>query len=358
MHADPRHRNLLRRNLGGRRRGNRRRGAPVGDPIERRRVAGAHSSRVGRRRAGARLAPAHPRHLRRRRARPRRGRRHLVRSRRRRRDARAGARRIAARRRLVREGRRGRRGLPLVAVHHLAGHIESLVLQNGELPLPSVVLVVSGGHTSLYLVDRPGPLSAAEPDARRCGGRGVRQGREAARPRLSRRPGDRSPRAQRQRSRDRAADDAADARGSERAGVEGRSRFQLQRLEDRRPALRERQEGDGDRCRTSEIADVCASFQRVVVTALLDRLFDAARRHQAKSIGIAGGVSANSRLRAELDARGGRRELPVFLPSLALSTDNAAMIAAAGLRKFREGVARAGRSQRRRGARAMTVFTR
>src|SRR5213079_3069110 len=47
-------------------------------------------------------------------------------------------------------------GLPLVAVHHLAGHIESLILHNGELPLPSVVLVVSGGHTSLYLVDRPG----------------------------------------------------------------------------------------------------------------------------------------------------------------------------------------------------------
>src|SRR6185312_13528202 len=46
--------------------------------------------------------------------------------------------------------------LPLVAVHHLAGHIESLVLQNGEMPLPAVVLVVSGGHTSLYLVDRPG----------------------------------------------------------------------------------------------------------------------------------------------------------------------------------------------------------
>src|SRR5207249_4923983 len=47
-------------------------------------------------------------------------------------------------------------GLPLVGVHHLAGHIESLILQNGELPLPAVVLVVSGGHTSLYLVDRPG----------------------------------------------------------------------------------------------------------------------------------------------------------------------------------------------------------
>src|SRR6187455_58394 len=46
--------------------------------------------------------------------------------------------------------------VPLVPVHHLAGHIESLVLQNGELPLPAVVLVVSGGHTSLYLIEEPG----------------------------------------------------------------------------------------------------------------------------------------------------------------------------------------------------------
>jgi len=43
--------------------------------------------------------------------------------------------------------------------------IESLVLQNGELPLPSVVLVVSGGHTNLYLVDRPVAISS-QPDAR------------------------------------------------------------------------------------------------------------------------------------------------------------------------------------------------
>jgi N6-L-threonylcarbamoyladenine synthase len=75
----------------------------------------------------------------------------------------------------------------------------------------------------------------------------------------------------------------------------------------------------------------------VVVTVLIDRLFDAARRHDARSVGIAGGVSANSRLRAEFLERGLRRDLPTFLPSLRLSTDNAAMIAAAGLRKFRAG---------------------
>ena len=87
-----------------------------------------------------------------------------------------------------------------------------------------------------------------------------------------------------------------------------------------------------------EIADVAASFQRVVVASLIEKLFDAARRHGVKSVGVAGGVSANSRLRAELEERGARREIPTFLPSLQLSTDNAAMIAAAGLRKFRAGI--------------------
>src|SRR5688500_16340943 len=47
------------------------------------------------------------------------------------------------------------RGLPVVPAHHLAGHIESLTLAHGELPLPAAVLVVSGGHTSLYHVPAP-----------------------------------------------------------------------------------------------------------------------------------------------------------------------------------------------------------
>jgi len=84
--------------------------------------------------------------------------------------------------------------------------------------------------------------------------------------------------------------------------------------------------------------DLCASFQRTVVETLLDRTFAAARGFGAASVGIAGGVSANSRLRADALARGTREGLPVFIPSLALSTDNAAMIAAAGLRAYHAGV--------------------
>src|SRR5687767_3140495 len=48
------------------------------------------------------------------------------------------------------------RSVPLIPVHHLAGHIESLVLERGEMPLPAIVLVVSGGHTNLYWVTAPG----------------------------------------------------------------------------------------------------------------------------------------------------------------------------------------------------------
>ena len=71
-----------------------------------------------------------------------------------------------------------------------------------------------------------------------------------------------------------------------------------------------------------------------MVEALLDRTFEAARWLGAQSIGLAGGVSANSRLRAEAEARGAKYGIPVFVPPIALSTDNAAMIAAAGLRRF------------------------
>ena len=76
----------------------------------------------------------------------------------------------------------------------------------------------------------------------------------------------------------------------------------------------------------------------MVVDTLLDRLFEAADRFGARSVGIAGGVSANARLRSDLVARAHREGLPAFVPHVSLSTDNAAMIAAAGLRNFHAGI--------------------
>ena len=231
-------------------------------------------------------------------------------------------------------------GLPLVAVHHLAGHIESLVLQNGEMPLPAVVLVVSGGHTSLYLVEQPGRyrlLSRTRDDAAgeaydkvaKLLGLGYPGGPVIDR--LAQRGDDRA--VQLPTTRLTHADrNAPELKGDLDFSFSGLKTAVLRYVRSHPPS------GGASGFSPREIADVAASFQRIVVTVLIERLFDAARRYEAKSVGIAGGVSANSRLRAELQARGAARELPTFLPSLQLSTDNAAMIAAAGLRQFRAGV--------------------
>jgi N6-L-threonylcarbamoyladenine synthase len=224
--------------------------------------------------------------------------------------------------------------LPLVGVHHLAGHIESLVLQNGELPLPAVVLVVSGGHTSLYLVEEPGHyqvLSRTRDDAAgeaydkvaKLLGLGYPGGPVVDR--LAKTGNDRaiSLPTTRLTHADR---NAPTLKGDLDFSFSGLKTAVRRHLETRAPL------SDAD------VADVCATFQRVVITALVERTFAAARRHHARSIGVAGGVSANSRLRVDFKARGDAREIPTFVPSLALSTDNAAMIAAAGLRRLRAGV--------------------
>ena len=231
------------------------------------------------------------------------------------------------------------RDIPLVPVHHLAGHIESLFLHNGALPLPSVVLVVSGGHTSLYLVPTAGVyalLGRTRDDAAgeaydkvaRLLGLGYPGGPVIDR--LAQHCNDRAVTLPLTRitHRDRNAPDAA---GTCDFSYSGLKTAVLRYVEHRKTQgawpLSE-----------ADLADLCASFQRVVVQSLLDRLFDAARAHGAASVGVAGGVSANSRLRAEVVARGQRERLPVFIPSLALSTDNAAMIAAAGLRRYAAGI--------------------
>ncbi len=289
-------------------------------------------------------------------------------------------------------------GRPLVPVHHLAGHIESLFLHNGPLPLPGVVLVVSGGHTSLYLVPEPGVyrlLSRTRDDAAgeaydkvaKLLGLGYPGG-----PIIDKLAAEGNDRAipfpmTRITHRDRNAPDLAGQLDFSFSGIKTAVLRHVRQaggpglrpggspLDFARGALSEGSErpsrrteltaqgsgaavsdghgrgGQGSSVGTglqpgaapppfspAEIADICASFQRVVVETLVDRLFEAAWRFGARSVGIAGGVSANRRLRQDATARGEALGLPVFLPTLALSTDNAAMIAAAGLRRLRAGV--------------------
>jgi N6-L-threonylcarbamoyladenine synthase len=235
------------------------------------------------------------------------------------------------------------RRVPIVPVHHLAGHIESVVIENGEMPLPAIVLVVSGGHTSLYRISERGAyelLGRTRDDAAgeaydkvaKLLGLGYPGG-----PIVDSLAADGNDRAvpfpkTRLTHADRNAPHLA---GRQDFSFSGLKTSVLRHVTARRAALGL---ADGARLPDSEVRDIAASFQRVVVETLIDRLFDAAREHGARSVAIAGGVSANRRLRQDVIRRGEARELPVFIPSIGLSTDNAAMIAAAGLRAFHAGI--------------------
>ena len=83
--------------------------------------------------------------------------------------------------------------------------------------------------------------------------------------------------------------------------------------------------------------DLVASFQRAVVDNLVARTLAAAEQQAARTVLVSGGVAANSELRRTFEAESARRGMEVFFPSRPLSTDNAAMIAAAGYSRFASG---------------------
>jgi N6-L-threonylcarbamoyladenine synthase len=248
------------------------------------------------------------------------------------------------------------RSVPVIPVHHLAGHIESLPLAHGELPMPAAVLVVSGGHTSLYFLSSPGDYrligrtrddaagEAYDKVAKLLGlgypggpvlDRLARSGNERA----IHFPATRLTHADRNQPRN-TAEGLLPPEIARRVdfSFSGLKTAVLRYVTATRAERTATQADGGAELPAALVADLAASFQRVVIDALLDRTFEAARWLGAKSVGIAGGVSANSRLRAEAERRGRAMGLPVFVPPLALSTDNAAMIGAAGLRRFRAGV--------------------
>jgi N6-L-threonylcarbamoyladenine synthase len=83
--------------------------------------------------------------------------------------------------------------------------------------------------------------------------------------------------------------------------------------------------------------ELIASFQRTVVSELVNRTLRAAEETGARSVLVSGGVAANGELRARFEREAWRRGLNVFFPSRELSTDNAAMIAAAAYPKLVQG---------------------
>jgi len=226
------------------------------------------------------------------------------------------------------------RGLPLVGVNHLEGHVYSLWLIERQSPVqfPVVCLIVSGGHSEIVLISDHGQYrqlgttiddaagEAFDKVARLLGlpypgGPSIQRAAEGGDPAAYA-----FPRALR-------------GEGSD-FSFSGLKTAVLRAVQEphsgRRPPKGEGMTPDQRRSDVP-IADVAASFQMAVVDILVEKTLDAAAEHGATEVWMAGGVSANTALRATLREQS---LLPVCYPPLRLCVDNAAMIAAAGYFRY------------------------
>jgi N6-L-threonylcarbamoyladenine synthase len=214
--------------------------------------------------------------------------------------------------------------IPLIGVNHIEGHVYSVVFENPRVQFPALALIVSGGHTNLFFVPEEGRYKLVA------------------------------------RTRDDAAGEAFDKVAKmlglgypggpviEKLAREGNSnfvRFTMPKISDGRPdfsfsglktavskfirenGIEPTLAGSGP---SQQIKDLAASFQSAVVKMLVGNMRKLAIELHPKTLIVAGGVACNGHLRSAAESLGKELNLPVYFPSKHLSTDNAAMIAAAG----------------------------
>ena len=216
------------------------------------------------------------------------------------------------------------KGLPLVGVDHLEAHVFSIFLER-EVAFPFVGLVVSGGHTSLFLVEDYGHLALVG------------------------------------QTRDDAAGEAFDKVAKlldlgypggpvidrmAREGDPGAIDFPRPMLgkgwdfsfSGLKTAVVQYVREHGERVKDRRhLVDLVASFQQAVVDVLVDKTVDAARRLGVPRIVVAGGVAANSALRMTMESRAKEEGMEVHFPPLSLCMDNAAMVAFVASYRFARG---------------------
>lgn len=214
--------------------------------------------------------------------------------------------------------------IPFVGVNHIEGHFYSVVFENPTIVYPALALIVSGGHTNIF-------FSALEGEYKLVS-----------------------------RTRDDAAGEAFDKVAKmlglgypggplieklAATGDDKKVKFTKPKISDGRPDLSFsglktavskyiKENGivpvtDGDEP-SEAIRDLAASFQRSVVDSLVSTLELVATRFRPRTLIVAGGVACNLELKRTAERAAERLGLPIYFPSKHLSTDNAAMIAAAG----------------------------
>jgi len=218
------------------------------------------------------------------------------------------------------------KGIPMVGVHHIEGHISAIFLEEQTPDFPFISLVVSGGHTSLYMVH-------AIDNCRVLG-----------------------------QTRDDAAGEAFDKVAKLlNLGYPGGSVIDKLAKEGDPAAInfprafisKDSLDFSFSGIKTSvlnyvkshstdiisdDINDIVASFQEAIVDVLVAKTISATKSRNMNTIVLAGGVASNTRLRSRLKEAAGEEGLSVFIPPPVLCTDNAAMIAVVGDYYLKRGV--------------------
>ena len=210
--------------------------------------------------------------------------------------------------------------VPLIAVDHIEAHAYSVNIEN-DLNFPYIALVVSGGHTSLYLVNSYNSFELIG------------------------------------KTRDDAAGEAFD-KGARLLGLDYPGGIQIDRLSKEgnrdkydfpRPFLKtDSFDFSFSGVKTSlvhflkkheitsnqDLSDVCASYQEAIAETLVEKTLRAAEQFSINDVAITGGVASNSRIRELAQKRFNQNNINLFIPNVKYCTDNAAMIAKLGHKKF------------------------